>query len=225
MTEDEWLACTDPTPMLVFLRHSQVQSVRTRFSDRKARLFACACCSEIEEAIMDVRSKEALSTARRFSEGTATRQELDAARDDAWKAKHDLVVANATVIEISAASAAAYVAAFPASRYAIDAAGNAAHAAPRVAYDGLAGNFMDAVKATKRKQVVLLCDIIGNPFLPMTIKPNWITPSVFSMAQHDYNKNAFINLPLLGDALDDLGCDDKAILDHCRQATEHVRGC
>ena len=35
MAESEWLTCTDPTPMLAFLRG--------RASDRKLRLFAAAC--------------------------------------------------------------------------------------------------------------------------------------------------------------------------------------
>jgi hypothetical protein len=32
-------------------------------------------------------------------------------------------------------------------------------------------------------------------------------------------------MPVLGDALEDAGCQDAAILDHCRQASDHVRGC
>src|SRR3954447_23864988 len=37
MTEDEWLSCTDPTPMLAFLQAGG------RASDRKLRLFPISC--------------------------------------------------------------------------------------------------------------------------------------------------------------------------------------
>ena len=32
-------------------------------------------------------------------------------------------------------------------------------------------------------------------------------------------------MPILADALQDAGCDDEAVLAHCRGAGPHVRGC
>jgi hypothetical protein len=32
-------------------------------------------------------------------------------------------------------------------------------------------------------------------------------------------------MPILADALEDAGCDNADILNHCRQPGEHVRGC
>jgi hypothetical protein len=35
----------------------------------------------------------------------------------------------------------------------------------------------------------------------------------------------FQELPILADALEEAGCQDEAILTHCRAPAEHVRGC
>jgi len=32
-------------------------------------------------------------------------------------------------------------------------------------------------------------------------------------------------MPVLGDALEDAGCGDVQLLEHCRTGGEHVRGC
>src|ERR1700679_3986386 len=40
MTEQDWLACTDPGVLLKWLQRSK----RHQISDRKLRLFSCACC-------------------------------------------------------------------------------------------------------------------------------------------------------------------------------------
>ena len=55
MIEAEWLACSDPTPMLEFLREM--------VSDRKLRLFGVACCRWIEELLPDTRSQQAVAYA------------------------------------------------------------------------------------------------------------------------------------------------------------------
>jgi hypothetical protein len=60
VTESEWLACTDPTPMLEFLRG--------KASERKLRLFACACCQAVLPLIHDKYSRKAVKTAERYAD-------------------------------------------------------------------------------------------------------------------------------------------------------------
>jgi hypothetical protein len=73
--------------------------------------------------------------------------------------------------------------------------------------------------------VALLRHIVGNPFRPVTADPSWLTSIVVALAQAIYDERAFGRMPVLGDALEEAGCGDRDILDHCRQPGEHVRGC
>jgi hypothetical protein len=75
VTEQEWLACTDPRPMVGFLR--------SKASDRKVRLLAVACCRRVWATFTDARSRTAIVVAERFADGNATFSELDRARTDA----------------------------------------------------------------------------------------------------------------------------------------------
>jgi hypothetical protein len=78
MTEAEWLACTDPVPMLEFLRD--------RANDRKLRLFLCACCRHIWDLLWDKRTRKAISISERYADGQATEAELENAGEAAWQA-------------------------------------------------------------------------------------------------------------------------------------------
>jgi hypothetical protein len=46
-----------------------------------------------------------------------------------------------------------------------------------------------------------------------------------NLAQTIYDQRAFDQMSNLADALEDAGCTDAAILDHCRSPGPHVRGC
>ena len=78
--------------------------------------------------------------------------------------------------------------------------------------------------AYQKAQQILRC-IAGNPFRPTVLDSVWRTANVIALAQTIYDDRAFDRLPILADALEDAGCTDRAILDHCRQPGEHTRGC
>ena len=52
-----------------------------------------------------------------------------------------------------------------------------------------------------------------------------LTSTVLALAGEIYEDRAFDRLPILADALQDAGCEDKDVLTHCRQPGGHSRGC
>ena len=59
----------------------------------------------------------------------------------------------------------------------------------------------------------------------MSVDPSWLTSTVVQLAVGIYDEKAFDRMPILADALQDAGCDNADVLDHCRGPRPHVRGC
>jgi hypothetical protein len=84
------------------------------------------------------------------------------------------------------------------------------------------------LSAEYARQAELLRDIIGNPFRTIAIDGDWLTRSqgsVGRIARSIYESRRFQDVPILADALEDVGCTDAEILSHCRSGGPHVRGC
>jgi hypothetical protein len=75
------------------------------------------------------------------------------------------------------------------------------------------------------KQCHLFRDVFGNPFRPVAIDTDWLSPRVVLLAQAIYEDRAYDRISKLGEAIKERGCDDREILNHCRSQTEHTRGC
>jgi hypothetical protein len=215
MTEQEWLTSTDPAPMLEYLREM--------CSERKMRLLACACCRQIWDHLPDPRSKRAVEVAERFADDQATPRELADARNAA------LAVTRRGPDPAWAAYWAANVKAAGPLENTFDAAGAAgARQAAQKASGGRAEAWTRVHTASVRDQVELVFEVIGNPFRQPWLNPlwrGWEGGVLVQLAEGIYNERAFDRMPILGDALEEAGCADKSILDHCRGTTGHVRGC
>jgi hypothetical protein len=73
MTEEEWLTCPDPEPMLRFLH-------RIRGSERKFRLFAVACVRRVWHLLPGDRERGVIDVADLLADGRALTQDLWLAR-------------------------------------------------------------------------------------------------------------------------------------------------
>jgi hypothetical protein len=71
--------------------------------------------------------------------------------------------------------------------------------------------------------------VFGDPRRPLPLPApellRWHDATIPRIAEGIYDERAFDPLPILADALFDAGCDDEAILSHCREPGPHVRGC
>jgi hypothetical protein len=204
MTEAEWLACVGPGPML--------SALRSKVSDRKLRLFACACCRRVWHLLTDERSRWAVELAESRAEGKVgfvgrLRRGL------AWGRALAVVQEEQDKPEARAALLALESWDDPIERVA-DAVRAAAIRLP---------------DAERTSQAHLLRCIVADPFRPVpSIAGSWLAwngGAVYKLAEAIYEERAFDRLPILADALEDAGCTDAAILDHCRGPGPHVRGC
>lgn len=81
---------------------------------------------------------------------------------------------------------------------------------------------------TRPEVVPLLHEVFGNPFDPVALEPAWLTHEgglIPRLARAIYEERAWDRMPILADALEDAGCSDPRILEHCRSDAAHAKGC
>jgi hypothetical protein len=209
MTEQEWLGSTYPEPMLEFLRGNA--------SERKFRLFACACCRRIC-FLLNAWSQNVVETSEQYLDGLVGTTALAIARNLHADASQGLRPYTAQHIAKGIVDTFLTGAAWPLAWNAVSGARRA------IRHDDPKANIL----TESENQAALVRDIFGNPFRPVATDPLWFAwrdRTISRLAQAFYNDRRLSDLPILGDALEDAGCSDESILAHCRQPGDHFRGC
>src|ERR1043166_6766199 len=163
MTEAEWLAATDPTPMLEF--------VRGKATDRKLRLFAVGCCYRIIHLLIH-RKHEPCRRVVGLVEAVADGRVSELLLPDAWEKAR---AANGPFI-LNHTYACALTACVIQD--------NIVQIATRAALA------TGAVPGEQIEQCHLLRDIFGNPFRPVALDPAWLTSTVSLLAEGIYQEKA-----------------------------------
>jgi hypothetical protein len=206
MTEAEWLANTDPQRLLEYLGGTAHL--------RKLRLFAYGCCRRVWHLLTHADSRAAAEAAERFADGLERKGHLAAVRSRARQV---------TFVQ----RGAAYIAWRAAFEKLPTVIGNIARGTiyNAAAHPGGGGWNSTDVERESVAVAALLREIFGNPFRPVTFDPAWRTDTTVSLARTMYESRDFSAMPILADALQDAGCDNDDVLNHCRGPGPHVRGC
>jgi hypothetical protein len=239
MTEPEWLACTDLAPLMTFVQG---------LSERKLMLFGCACCYRQWQIIPDGCCKDAVQAAERFADGLCNSVELRRARRrvrEAYSVYH--YQDHGFHAECATFFAAVDVAAEEEVEVDFSLFPVITDYLTFVKFSQVAQLIATAVTSPDSPtaqaewdretaaQCDLVRDIVGNPFRPVVIAEGWLRwngGTVVHLAQAVYDERILPSgrldtgrLGILADALEDAGCTDTAILEHCRSGGDHVRGC
>lgn len=218
MTEQEWLQCADPQPMLEFLQG--------KISDRKLRLFACHCCRALilwdYYGQTDVYEPQ-IQVAERFAEGEATEDERGKAyagliHEDFVRLGHPQRTSDERTVStclLPSANEAAGV-------FAHIAAENGWHLMPH------SPNFLDEWDKQRVTRIAverggfatLLRHIVGNPFRASPLSACW--PMTVVQLFHSFQEGQDCTFAL-HDALLDAGHPDLA--QHFQDEKDHPKGC
>jgi hypothetical protein len=198
VTEQEWLACTEPEKMLKLLRG--------KGSDRKLRLFAYACCRRSWHLMTD-NDRHAVEVAEHFSEGLATAKDRDAARYTGSQARPGRLPAPSR-----AAGSPTFASGWSSACHVV------AHSAETV-LDGqtqcglireICGNPLRPATIPTASKTPTTVALAQAAYDERDLPSGHLDPA---------------RLAVLADALEEAGCTDPDILGHLRGPGPHVRGC
>ncbi len=249
-TAADWEKCESPTTMLTFLGN-RFQRRRPHFfgrvaksdpaAQRKLRLVACGFCRRLWHDLPDGEYRAAVERTEQYADGAisapelaetreiliasalpfepVTREKIHRAITNAMRTYPQEDVGRLLYVALSTAWEVGELEAVPRDVWT---------AAEPQWYAYVGARAAVASSSSEKLRAVVLRDVFPNPFDEPKVKPEWMTwnsETIRRLAEAIYSEHRFGDLPILADALEEAGCDDAAILQHCRDSNPHIRGC
>lgn len=240
MSAADWDDCRIPNPMLI--------AAPETVSQRKYRLFCCLCCRRVWPSFEDERSRRAIVASEKFADDLCDEDHLVGAASGAHEV-YALAKPDGSDDEAGrdlssepdwGASIAALLTVFPP-----DPPSNGVQFGPLVADQtalvmaatlrrgGAPEEFIARIVEVERRcQADAVRCLFGNPLRPVRFNPSWATADARKAATAAYYGRKLEAgtfepeaMVALADALEAAGCDDEAMIAHCRDPLPHYRGC
>lgn len=207
MTETEWITCDRLDRMLAFVAEGylirQLRGWLLGDRQRKLRLFLCACWRTEGVGLYE----PFIRIAERYAEGKADRRQLRAARREA----HELWLTWRPWWRYGLREPYARLALSPWSL-----------SARRIYHLAVGGCL--SLPGLEWRAIRLIREIF-HPFRSFERRPFWMSTAVRLLAQGIVQDRDYERMVILADALEDAGCCDHLLLEHCRSAERHFAGC
>ncbi len=200
MNEQDWLASEDPQAMLALLDGDVLKPLHGwRPSERKLRLFACACARLALGATIHSHEMAGIQAAEDYSDGAIPAATMLAFRGD-WHEPY----------------CPWWLACLAEKRRLAREIQWAAGCDPRGLAPGLLSAALRHIVGNPFRPAALDRD---------RLRPDCWDDAWPDLAQRAYEDRDWGLLPILADALLDAGCEDERILSHLRSPGPHARGC
>lgn len=209
MTESEWLSCGDPVRMLAWLTGTSAEPNRNipwrGCTNRKLRLFVCACCHQVWDGLSDS-EKKAVETAEAHADGHFVSLKL--VRDQCGGGLGTMAF------------------------FACCRPGSEGHHATIISQAQIPPKDMQGVLIRDifgnpfrpSNLAVRWNELHEHAAGAAPRVPSWLTwndRTIPRLAQAIYDECAFDRMPILADALEEAGCSNADILYHCRNICRH----
>jgi hypothetical protein len=86
-------------------------------------------------------------------------------------------------------------------------------------------NEYNSRKRWRHEEVLFAMNVLDFNFRDTSMHDDWRTTTATAIASQMYDTREFGAMPVLADALQEAGCENADVLDHCRGPGPHVRGC
>jgi hypothetical protein len=206
MSQDDWTVAEEPVALL--------KMVEPIASDRKMRMLACGCCRLIWDDLSLEPVRAVVEMSEKYADGLVSADDLNESHNRA-------VITFVNTLHEQVRLLTEDPAEF--TRFQKAARVNDCCHVGKLSSEKVSD--LLSAQGVKERGSELLREIFGNPFRPVSFDPAWRTSTAVALAQQMYDGRDFSLMPIPGDALQDAGCEHADILDHCRSAGPHVRGC